>query len=139
MATVHKEFTVHASAAHVWSAIRDIGAVHSRLAQRFVTDTRVEGDTRLVTFANGVTVRERIVTIDESRRRLAYAVVEWRATHYNASFQVFPEGDARARIVWTADFLPNDLADLIDGLMEQGVAAMRQTLDASVPRQASAS
>jgi hypothetical protein len=84
-------------------------------------------------------VRERIVTIDESQRRLAYAVVEWRATHYNASFQVFPESDARARIVWTADFLPNDLANLIDGLMEQGVAAMRQTLETSAPRQASAS
>lgn len=131
MATIHKEFTVQSSAAAVWEVFRDIGAVHSRLAKQFVTDTRVEGDSRLVTFANGVAVRERIISVDDERRRLAYAVVEWRATHHNASFQVFSEGDARARIVWTADLLPDDLAELVNGLMEQGVIAMRQTLQST--------
>jgi hypothetical protein len=131
MATIHKEFTVRAPIAHVWAAFRDIGAVHSRLAQQFVTDTRVEGDSRLVTFANGVVVRERIVSIDDDRRRLAYAVVEWRATHYNASFQVFADGEDRTRIVWIADLLPHDLAALVEGLMTQGVVAMTQTLESA--------
>jgi hypothetical protein len=139
MATIQKEFTVNAPVAHVWAALRDIGAVHFRLAQQFVTDTRVEGDSRLVTFANGVTVRERIVTLDDELRRLAYAVVEWRATHYNASFQVFPDGDTRSRIVWIADLLPNDLGDLVGGLMEQGVGAMKQTLEATAPSPAATS
>jgi hypothetical protein len=131
MASIHKEFTVQASAADVWDVFRDIGAVHSRLAKQFVTDTRVEGDSRLVTFANGVAVRERIISVDDERRRLAYAVVDWRATHYNASFQVFVEGETRARIVWIADLLPDELAELVNGLMEQGVVAMRQTLQST--------
>jgi uncharacterized protein YndB with AHSA1/START domain len=139
MATIYKEFTVEAPAAHVWAALRDVGAVHSRLAQKFVTDTRVDGDSRLVTFANGVVVRERIVTIEEDRRRLAYAVVEWQATHYNASFQVFAEGDGRSRIVWIADLLPDSLAAAVDGMMEQGVTAMTQTLESTAPRHAATS
>lgn len=133
MASIHKEFTVQASAADAWDVFRDIGAVHSRLAKQFVTDTRVEGDSRLVTFANGMAVRERIISVDDERRRLAYSVVEWRATHYNASFQVFSEGDTRARIVWIADLLPDELAELVDGMMEQGVVAMRQTLQSTAP------
>jgi hypothetical protein len=131
MATAYKEFIVRVAADHVWAAFRDVGAVHTRLAQKFVTDCRLDGDSRIVTFADGTVVRERIVTIDDARRRLAYAVTEWRTTHHNASFQVFDDGDGRTRIAWITDLLPNDLGGLIDGLMEQGAAAMTQTLEAT--------
>ena len=132
MASIRKEFAVEAPAEKVWDAIRDVGAVHTRLARGMVRDTRVEGDSRLVTFANGDTVRERIVDIDDRSRRLAYAVVGWRTTHHNASFEVVTNGDSRCRVIWVADLLPNDLADLVNGLMEQGSAAIKATLEADV-------
>ena len=115
----------------VWDAIRDVGAIPTRLAKGFVIDTRLEGDSRLVTFAGGAAVRERIVDVDDRARRLAYSVVEWRATHHNASIQVFADGDTGSRVVWIADLLPDDLADLVGGLMEQGCAAMKRTLEES--------
>ena len=133
MASIHKEIVVDRPAADVWAAIRDVGQIHTRLARQFVTDTRLEGDSRLVTFANGAVVRERIVDVDDSARRLAYSVVEWRATHHHASLQVFAEGESRSRIVWIADLLPDDLAGLVDGMMEQGCAAMKRTLESTVP------
>jgi hypothetical protein len=136
MATIHKEIFVHAPAEHVWAAIRDVSAVHTRLAQEFVVSTRLEGDSRLVTFANGAIVRERIVAIDEERRRLAYSVTDWDTTHHNASFQVFPEGEGDARIVWIADLLPNDLAAVVDHLMQEGSTAIMRTLEATSPRKA---
>ena len=129
MASIRKEFTVNAHPADVWNAIRDVEAIHTRLAQGFVTDTRLEGDSRVVTFANGAVVRELIVDVDDHARRLAYAVVEWQTTHYNASFQVFDNGGG-SRVVWIVDLLPNKLADMVSGFMEQGVAAMKRTLDA---------
>ena len=86
MASIRKEFTVNARPADVWNAIRDVEAIHTRLAQGFVTDTRLEGDSRVVTFANGAVVRRLIVDVDDHARRLAYAVVEWQTTHHNASF-----------------------------------------------------
>jgi hypothetical protein len=128
MASIHKEILVDAAPEDVWAAIRDVGAIHTRLAQQFVVDTRLEGDSRLVTFANGAQIRERIIDVDDRRRRLAYSVVDWRATHHNASFQVFAEGETGSRVLWIADLLPNDLAALVDGLMEEGCAAMKQTL-----------
>jgi hypothetical protein len=129
MASIHKEIRVAAPPEHVWAAIRNVGEIHTRLAREFVLDTRLEGDSRLVTFANGAVVRERIVAIDDRLRRLAYSVVEWRTTHHNASFQVFADGPSHSRIVWITDLLPNELADLVDGLMEQGCAAMTRTLE----------
>jgi hypothetical protein len=131
MASIHKEVVIDAPAEHIWDAVRDVGAIHTRLATGFVLDTRLEGDSRLVTFEGGTVVRERIVEVDDRARRLAYSVVEWRATHHNASIQVFPDGDGRSRIVWIADLLPDDLADLVAGLMERGGAAMKRTLEES--------
>jgi Polyketide cyclase / dehydrase and lipid transport len=134
MASIRKELVIEAAAEQVWGAIRDVGAVHTRLARDMVLDTRLEGDSRLVTFANGEVVRERIVDIDDRARRLAYAVVDWRTTHHNASFQVFPEGEARCRLVWITDLLPDTLASLIESLVEQGCAAIKRTLESTPPR-----
>jgi carbon monoxide dehydrogenase subunit G len=131
VASIRKEFAVEAPAEKVWDAIRDVGAVHSRLARGMVRDTRLDGDSRVVTFANGEVVRERIVGIDEHARRLAYAVVGWHTTHHNASFEVVRNGDSGSRVIWTTDLLPDDLAPLVDGLMEQGSAAIKQTLEAA--------
>jgi polyketide cyclase/dehydrase/lipid transport protein len=129
MASIHKEILVEASLEEVWSALPDVGDIHTRLARQFVVDTRLDGESRLVTFANGAAIRERIIDIDDRLRRLAYAVVDWRTTHHNASLQVFAAGKSRCRIVWIADLLPDDLADLVDGMMDQGCAAMRRTLE----------
>ena len=95
MASIRKEIEIDAPAEHVWAPVRDIGAIHTRFAEGFVLDTKLDGDSRLVTFANGEVVRERIVDIDDRTRRMAYAVVEWRTTHHNASFQVIPDGSER--------------------------------------------
>ena len=112
-----------------WAAFRDVGAVHTRLACGFVTDTKLEGDTRIVTFANGIAARERIIDVDDQKRRLAYSVVEGRPTHHHATFQVLPEG-AGCRIVWIADLLPEDLKPVIDAMMDDGISAMKSTLEA---------
>ena len=131
MASIRKELIVDASADHVWAALRDIGQVHTRLAREFVIDTRLDGDSRLVTFANGEVIRERIVDIDDRARRLAYAVVDWRTTHHNASFQVTPDGDGRSRLTWITDLLPDSLADLVGGFVDQGCVAIKRTLETS--------
>jgi len=120
---------VEADPKEVWDAIRDVGAVHTRLAPGFVVDTRLEEGARVVTFANGLVARELIVDVDDEARRLVWAVVGGRPTHHNGSLQVFPEHAGRSRVVWIADLLPNELASTIAGLMDQGMSVMKKTLD----------
>jgi len=129
MATIHKEALIDAGADHAWSAVRDIGAIHQRLAPGFVLDTRLESaDLRVVTFANGAVARERIVTVDDQARRLAYAIVESGAVHHSASIQIIAEGAQRCRLVWIADLLPDTLAPRFDSMMQQGTDLMQRTL-----------
>lgn len=130
MASVRIETSVAVSPDNAWAAFRDVGAVHTRLARGFVTDCRMEGGARVVTFANGFVAKELIVDVDDKNRRLAYSVSgSERLSHHNASFQVFEENGG-SRIVWVADILPDSSEPIIRGMMEQGSAAMRQTLDA---------
>ena len=125
MASIHKEALIAAAPTEVWAAIRDVGAVHRRLAPGFVTDTRMDGDdARIVTFANGMVVRELIVDVDDAARRLAYAAVGGRSTHHNASFEVFDEADGRARLLWTTDLLPDAAAPAVEGMMDGGLHAI---------------
>jgi carbon monoxide dehydrogenase subunit G len=129
MASIRKEIHVAVAAARAWDALRDVGRIHERLVKGFVSDCRLDGDARVVTFANGMTVRERIVDVDDAQRRVAWAVAEAPFEHYNASVQAFDEGGDRTRLVWIADLLPNALKDRIAMMIDQGMAAMKQTLE----------
>jgi hypothetical protein len=129
MASIREEITTRARAEDVWEALRDIGALHSRLVPGFVIDTRLEPGARLVTFGNGMEVRELIVTIDEAERRVVWSAVGGSLTHHNGSAQVVLNSDLVTTVVWIADFLPNEAASTIAAMMKQGMAAMKLTLD----------
>jgi len=128
MASIRKEVLLDRRPEDVWDVLCDVGAVHERFATGFVVDTKLDGDARVVTFANGFVARELIVTIDDDARRLAYAAVGGQLAHHNASFQVFAEGAERTRLVWIADLLPNELAPMIERMMDGGVEAIGRTL-----------
>jgi hypothetical protein len=128
MASIHKDIPIDAHPDDVWDAVRDFGAVHTRLAPGFVTDARLEGDTRIVTFANGMVAREQLVDCDEARRRLVYAIASERVSHYSASVQVTADGDTRSRLIWIVDVLPNEIVPYIDAQMDQGALAVQKAL-----------
>jgi len=129
MASIRKEFHLSSPPESIWPKFRDIGAVHKTLAPGFVTDCRMDGPDRIVTFANGLTAREVIVTLDDEARRLAYSARSDRLQHHHASFEILDDGPNRCRVIWTADVLPHDVAKSIGAMMDAGVAAMKSTLD----------
>ena len=129
MSTHREEIITGASPDDVWDAVRDVGALHTRLVPGFVVDTRLEPGGRVVTFANGFVVREPIVAIDEAARRLVWTSVGGAASHYNASLQVFATEGGGCRLIWIADFLPDEIASRIVGAMKAGAEEMRGHMD----------
>jgi hypothetical protein len=128
MASIYKDIPIDAPADQVWDALRDFGALHTRLAPGFVTNTQLDGDVRTVTFANGTVARETLVDCDDKRQRLVYAITSERLKQHSASAQVFAEGDGRCRMVWIADVLPHEVAPYMDAQMDLGAAAMQAAL-----------
>jgi carbon monoxide dehydrogenase subunit G len=128
MASIRREILIDAAPEDVWDALRDVGALHTRLVPGFVVDTRMDGDARIVTFGNGMVARELIVTIDDAERRLVWAATGGVLTHHNASAQVFAEAN-RTRLVWIADLKPDAAAPTIRAMIDQGASAMQRALE----------
>ncbi len=129
MASIHKDIFLAAAPDKVWDAVRDFSAVHTRLAPGFVTACKMDGDARIVTFANGTTARELLVDCDDARRRLVYAIVSERIKQHSASVQIHDDGIGRSRFIWTVDVLPNEIAPYISAQMDEAVIKMKRKLE----------
>ena len=129
MASIRREARIAARPETAWAALKDVGAIHTRLAPGFVTDTKLEQGARIVTFGNGMVVRELILDVDDESRRVAWSAISELLTHHSASAQVFPDGPSACRFVWIADLLPNEVAPAIAAMIDQGMAAIQKTLE----------
>jgi hypothetical protein len=130
MASMAVEIVTDASADTVWEAVRDVGALHTRLVPGFVVATGLVPGGRRVTFANGLVVVEPIVSLNDNTRRLVWTVQGGTSglTHYNGAVQVFPREAGGSRVIWTADVLPDEAAPGIDAMMKEGAKAMNVAL-----------
>ena len=129
MAAVHVETPIRAPAQQVWQALAATGDAHLAFAG-VLTDCRLErADVRVATFANGMVVKERLVSIEPQRMRIAYGVIESPFVHHSASMQVVPRGEAECDFIWITDVLPHAAAASITPLMEQGARALRTVME----------
>ena len=131
MASIRKEMEIDRSKEFVWDAIRDVGAIHKRLVPGFVVDCYLEGDSRIVTFANGMVARELIVDVDDKTCRHSWSARGEPLTHHNASIQVFSRGDDKCRVVWIADLMPNEVAETVGEMIQRGLDTMKGTLESN--------
>lgn len=133
MPTVHLDIDIAAPAERVWALVRTIDAL-PRMVPGFVTATHVEPNSspplRVVTFASGAVLRERIVTNDDALRRLVWSIEDDMVAHHNGAMTVEADG-AGSRVTWTADVLPDALAEVYAPLMRQGLATMKATIEAA--------
>ena len=132
MTSIELTIPIDASPGTAWEAVRDFGAVHERLVPGFLTACHPDGEDRVVTFFNGAVARERLVTLDDDRRRLVYSVIDSAIglTLHQASVEVVAatddDGRAGTAIRWVADFLPPELEPTIRSMMETAADTMRR-------------
>jgi len=131
MASVRREIRVRVAPQRVWDVVRDIGNAHQRLFPGVLTDARLHGDGRVVTFASGLVIEESTVELNEATRRYAWTAIGGSMTHHNASLQVLENGDGSTSIVWITDVLPHEAAERVAALMDTGVTIMKATLEAT--------
>jgi hypothetical protein len=139
MASIRKEIVVDVGVEPAWAALRRVNAPHTLFAP-VLSGAEMQGDVRTVHFADGMVVRERILDVDESHRRVAYAVVDPQGMSYHhASMQLDIAGPGRCVFIWITDFLPAEAAVALQPLIERGAAALKQNLEqAGVAPRASA-
>jgi hypothetical protein len=131
MATIYKEIVIGRNKDFVWDAIRDVGAIHKRLVPGFVVECKLEDDSRIITFGNGMVLREIIVDVNDETCRHSWSARGEPLTHHNASVQVFSDGHNKCRVVWVADFMPNEVAGTMNEMIQKGLNTMKQTLEST--------
>ena len=129
MTSIIKDLFTAAALHDVWDAIRDVGALHTRLVPGFVVATELADGERRVTFANGIEVIEPIVSIDDDHHRLVWTVRGGTSRHYNGALEATVADGGGTNVNWTVDVLPDDIAPMIAANMTAGLAAMQQALD----------
>ena len=129
MASLTHEILTASRPETVWDAIRDIGALHTRLVPGFVVKSELIPGGRRVTFDDGLVIEEPVVDLDEALHRLVWTSVGTALRHYHASLQVFPREGGGSRIEWTTYFLPHEAAALIEARMTRAAAAMARALN----------
>jgi polyketide cyclase/dehydrase/lipid transport protein len=128
--SIRKEIQIDAPPEKVWDALRDFGGLHERLVPGFVTDCRMDGEDRIVTFASGAVVREVLIDSNDAERRLAWSIVDGPYRHHNGVAQVLADGDG-SRFVWTSDVLADDEVVRVTGQsMDTGIGVVKKTLEA---------
>jgi hypothetical protein len=131
MTSLRRSVDIAVSASPVWDAVRDFGQLHTRIAPGLVTDTVLEegGSVRIVSFANGMSLRELLVGVEEAEKRLVWSAQSDGWHHHNASLQVTDLGGSNSRTTWVADVLPDEAAPMIATIMEMGLGAMKVHLE----------
>jgi len=123
MGSIYRESVVEAATDEVWGALRDV-ANAADLFPGILTACQLNPpDERVVTFANGLVVTERILAIDDEHRRVAYSARSDNFDHHSASMSVIEAGDDLTRFVWITDFLPDQAAPFLEPLINEGLRA----------------
>ena len=131
MAYFRQQIDIARPEAVVWDALRDVGALHTRLVRGFVLECEFDGRVRKLKFANGVSAAERIIDVNALDRRVSWTATSERLDHHNASAQVFSKDGGSCTVVWIVDLLPDAMAPAIATMVSAGLAAMKTTLESS--------
>lgn len=132
MATIRGEIDLAIPADRAWKVLRDFGRAGELFAGVLVGCRRV-GAIRTVTFANGLEVSERLVTVDDDDRRLVYWVLDGPFSHHSASMQIVDAGDG-SKFVWISDFLPDEAAAGVKPLVDAGCEALKKNMETMLAR-----
>lgn len=128
MATIHREFEIDAPSDKAWDALRNVGDINKLLT--FLGDVTVEGDRRTCALGDQGQLDELIISVDDERRRLAYAIVDspFNFSHHSASMQIAANGGAGSRFIWITDVKPDEAASALEPAIDAAVESFKQTL-----------
>ncbi len=130
MATIHREFDIGASPDAAWAKLRQVGEIN-RLID-FLGEVTVDGDRRSCALGDQGSLEELIVTVDDGRKRLVYAIQKspFELDFHSASMQVVEGEGAGGRFLWTTDVKPDAAAGPLADAIDHAVESFQQNLSA---------
>ncbi len=117
MATIYKRFVLDTSADSAWQKVRATQNVHELFGM--LVDARVDGDQRVCRTTDGGELVERIITVDDAARRIAYTITDspFGFEFHSASWQISEHGGETV-FEWFTDVKPDPIAEVLDVVID---------------------
>jgi carbon monoxide dehydrogenase subunit G len=111
--SVRSEIRVTARPEALWAVVGEPG----RLAEWFpgVVSCTVDGEERRVTTGSGITMPERILTVDRLQRRFQYRITGPVFKEHLSTIDVHDLGDGTCLVVYSVDAEPSVMALVLGG------------------------
>lgn len=105
---ISESITINASPDEVWKVAGDVANVSDWVPA--ISASRLEGDIRRATFADGSQARERIVAVDDQARSYVYEYLDGPLAleSYTSSLVVHPAEGGSSLVTWDADLTAAD-------------------------------
>lgn len=115
---VKKSVTLAAPADKVWAAVKNFDGLatwHPALASDEIVGgtNNTPGAVRLLTLKGGGTIKEKLLSFDDTGHRFRYAIVEGvlPVSHYTATIVVTSLANDKSMVTWTGRFKRKNLGD----------------------------
>lgn len=126
MAHARAEIVVNASPDATWSIVRRFHGLHEWMPG--IDDLVAEGDDRVLSMM-GMSVRERLVSLDDDARSITYSIVDGVPVEsHEATITVTEEGDG-CRVVWSVTASPDEMAGLMQGIYQQALDPLKAKVE----------
>jgi carbon monoxide dehydrogenase subunit G len=122
MAHAQAEIVVNASPDATWSIVRHFHGLHEWMPG--IDDLVSEGDDRVLSMM-GMSVRERLVSLDDAARAITYSIVDGVPIEsHEATITVVEEGDG-CRVLWSVTATPDEMAGMMSGIYQQALEPLK--------------
>jgi hypothetical protein len=129
MAKFAESVYVQAAPDAVWSEVGNVGGISAWLP--FITESRVEGDTRYCVAGENGNLVEQIVARDEAGRSYEYTISEapMPIDFIHSAIDVVPDGSG-TRVTWSTTVTPPELIDMFRPIYVEGLENLKVRLEA---------
>lgn len=126
-ASIRRQVRIKAPAEAAWELVGD----PARLAEWFpgIASCAVEGDLRTIVTGAGLTIPERVVTIDPLQRRFQYAITASIVREHLSTIDVVDLEDGSCLAIYGVDAEPSLMALVIGGAGGNALCHLRDLLE----------
>ena len=122
MASATAELTMSASPDAVWPILRDFHGLPNWMPG--IETSVAECDDRVLSMMD-MTIRERLVKLDEDGRSVTYSIVDGAPVESHEATITVHDADGGSRVTWDVTATPDDMAGLMQGIYQQGLEALK--------------
>ena len=127
MADATAEITINATPDAVWAVVRDFHGL--KTWQPGIDAVVSEGDDRVLSML-GMSIRERLVDLNEDAKSVSYSIVDGAPVESHRATITVHDSDGRARVTWDVSATPDEMAGLMQGVYQQGLGSLKEYVEA---------